>query len=426
MKKIKKVACAVLAGATFLTTGAYAKDNIYAYNKFISTILGPQLGYCDFAASFAGHEAEYENVNDYFSGLISAFYGDVDMDFDNELITVEATGVSVYEADENGIVFLGSIDTELISNYGNSYANVFTVPVGNKQYIGVEKFSSVDTTYMLEFYCLDAETDELVKKVSIEKTVNEDGREENVWANDKTYYSYTLGEGLQTSINPDNYKDSTEAAREALKESGISDVFVASYDRMWFGDEKNNTDGLNDRQISDREKLKNNDDFRISRFNGGFSLKTYIRAKGVRFDEKPVVIFEDYSSIKELAQKPDIVTVVLDGETLQFPTQDPVIKNDTTLVPMRTIFEALNAEVQWIDEGGVQKIVANTASKNISMTINSKDFYVNGEKQEELNEPAQLMNDKTMVPLRAVSESLDCTVDWDGESKTVIIQSKQQ
>ena len=68
---------------------------------------------------------------------------------------------------------------------------------------------------------------------------------------------------------------------------------------------------------------------------------------------------------------------------------------------------------------------AKTADKTITMTINSKEFYVNGEKQPELNEPAQLMNDKTMVPLRAVSESLDCTVEWDQEAKTVIIQSKK-
>ena len=73
----------------------------------------------------------------------------------------------------------------------------------------------------------------------------------------------------------------------------------------------------------------------------------------------------------------------------------------------------------------MQQIIAKTADKTITMTINSKEFYVNGEKQPELNEPAQLMNDKTMVPLRAVSESLDCTVEWDQETKTVIIQSKK-
>lgn len=69
------------------------------------------------------------------------------------------------------------------------------------------------------------------------------------------------------------------------------------------------------------------------------------------------MLFEDYSSLSELSKKPDIVTVVLDGQTLQFPTQDPVIKNDSTLVPMRTIFEALNAEVEWVDENGVQQII---------------------------------------------------------------------
>ena len=407
--KLKKTVSAVLDGAMLLGTSAFAKDNIYAYNKFISTVIGPQVGYCDFAASFAGHENEYDNVNNYFSGLISAFYDDIDMDFDNELITVESNGVSVYQGGENGVTFLGSIDTDLIANYGNSYANVFTIPVGNKKYIGVETFSSVDTTYLLQMYMLDPDTDELQPKVKIEKTVNEDGREENVWANGKTYYSYTLGEGLQT----------------VLTESNIPDAFVASYDRMWFGDDKNNTDNLTQNQISNRDNLKDQDDFRISHIESNASQKTYIRAKGVRFDEKPIVLFEDYSSLSELSKKPDIVTVVLDGQTLQFPTQDPVIKNDSTLVPMRTIFEALNAEVEWVDENGVQQIIAKTADKTITMTINSKEFYVNGEKQPELNEPAQLMNDKTMVPLRAVSESLDCTVEWDQETKTVIIQSKK-
>ena len=48
--KLKKTVSAVLAGAMLLGTSAFAKDNIYAYNKFISTVIGPQVGYCDFAA----------------------------------------------------------------------------------------------------------------------------------------------------------------------------------------------------------------------------------------------------------------------------------------------------------------------------------------------------------------------------------------
>lgn len=88
--KLKKTVSAVLAGAMLLGTSAFAKDNIYAYNKFISTVIGPQVGYCDFAASFAGHENEYDNVNNYFSGLISAFYDDIDMTLTMNLLLLRA------------------------------------------------------------------------------------------------------------------------------------------------------------------------------------------------------------------------------------------------------------------------------------------------------------------------------------------------
>lgn len=421
---LKKTLSAVLAGTMILGTSAFAKDNIYAYNKFISTIIGQQVGYCDFSKSFVGHESEYSNVNEYFSGLISAFYDDIDMDFDNELITVESGAVSVYEASENGVAFLGSIDTDLISNFGDSYANVFTVPVGNKKYIGVETFSSVGTTYSLQLYRLDPETDELENKVKIEKTVNEDGSEETIWANGKTYYSCTKGGGLVSLINPDNYSDSVSAARAALKDTQVTDWFVASYDRMWFGDEVNNIADLTQVQLDKINSVKANDDFRLSHLVDGIEQKTYIRAKGIRLDEKPVVLFEDNSKLSELKIKPDIVTVIMDGLTMQFPIQDPVIIEGTTLVPMRTIFEALGARVDWIDENGFQKIIANTAETNISLTINSKEFFVNGISKQ-LDVPAQLMNDTTMVPLRAVSESLGCGVEWEQETKTVTIQSNK-
>ena len=104
--KLKKTVSAVLAGAMLLGTSAFAKDNIYAYNKFISTVIGPQVGYCDFAASFAGHENEYDNVNNYFSGLISAFYDDIDMDFDNERNTVFAALINRYTAALNSNKFI--------------------------------------------------------------------------------------------------------------------------------------------------------------------------------------------------------------------------------------------------------------------------------------------------------------------------------
>ncbi len=422
-KKIISAAAAGIICVSACVPRAFAKDNIYAYNKFISTVIGPQLGYCDFSASFAGYESEYDNVCDYFSGLISAYYDDIDMDFDNELITVESGSVSVYEAQENGVMFLGEIGTELIANFGASYSNVFTVPVENKKYIGVEVYSSVGASYLLQLYALDPDTDELNMKLEIKKTKNEDEQEENVWADGKTYYSYTNSYGLQTVMNDEGYENVITAARAALAYFGIEDWFPESYNRLCFDDETLALSRLTDNQYAKAEASKNGDDFRISHIISGVTQLSYIRATGLRFSDKPLVMFEDYTPLAELAVKPDIVTVILDGNTLQFPDQDPMIIDDRTLVPMRTIFEALGADVQWIEDNGSQKVIANTAGRNIAMTINSSEYYVNGEKKE-LDVPAQLINDRTLVPLRAVSESLGCQVDWNDDTKTAVITSQ--
>lgn len=399
---MKKAVSAAIAGTMLLGTAAYAKDNIYAYNKFISTILGPQLGYCDFAASFAGHEIDYANVNNYFSGLISAFYDDIDADYDNELITVDTEGVSFYQVEEKGVVFLGSANHELIANYGDSYANVFTVPEGLKRYVGIERYGKTANTYDMNIYELNPDTDELSEVFDIHREDNEDGVEEKVWAGGKTYYSKTVGGGVTTSMNADGYTDITDAAMQAMADVVPNMEMSKS--------------GLNARITGQTAEGQ----YKLNAT--GITEKTYIRATGVRFAEKPIVMFEDNSKLEELKVKPDIVTVTVDGNTLQFPLQDPIIIDGRTLVPMRTIFEALGADVQWIDENGVKSIIASTDSTTINMTIDSDKFYVNGE-EKILDVPAQLINDKTLVPIRAVSESLGCSADWDNETKTVIIKS---
>ncbi len=399
--KLRRSMCAVLSGAVLFGTTAFAKDNIYAYNKFVSTIIGAQNGYCDFSASFAGHESEFDDVNDYFSGLISAFYSDIDGDYDNELVAVDSRGVTVYQAEDKGVTFLGSVDVDLIANFGNSHAYVFTVPTevtgNNKEYIGIELRKEVENSYAMYLYDLNPDTDEFKMIFSAKSESNEDGTEQNVWANNKTYYSYTNGGGIQSSINPGNYESWDAAAWEAVR----------------------NAANLTSESGTHEEGSFKYDGFK----KGTTKTKTHVSATGLRLTDKPVVIFEDDSQLASLAVKPDIVTVTIDGQTLQFPTQDPVIEGEgTTLVPMRTIFEALGADVEWKEEDGVQTIVATTEDKTINMTINSREFFVNGI-QRELDVPAKLMNDKTMVPLRAVSESLGCSVIWNQDTKTVIIQS---
>ncbi len=118
--------------------------------------------------------------------------------------------------------------------------------------------------------------------------------------------------------------------------------------------------------------------------------------------------------------KPSI-KVTLNGEELSFP-QPPVIVNDRTLVPVREIFEALGASVDW--NGATQEVTATKDSKKVKLRIGSNTMIIeNGQTyaEKELDVPAQLINDKTMVPVRAISEAFDCHVDWDEEKQTVKI-----
>lgn len=401
--KLRKIICAALSLVMLTGTAAFAKDNLYAYNKFVSTILSKQSGYCNFSASFAGHENEYDDVNDYFKGLIAAFYDDLDGDYDNELVTVEAHGVSVYRVEEKGVVYLGSVNSDLIANYGDSYSNVFTAHERNKNYVGVEFYGKTANEYHMYLYDLNPETDEFKKILDITREENEDGKDEKVWAGDKTYYSYTNSGGLEATINPSGYASAEDAAYNA-----IADIAPAM---------KVTANELKERM----EGALQGDDCRLKIKD--IKLMAYTRAKGIRFDEKPVVVFEDNSPLNELAKKMDIITVMLDGETLQFPYfLDPIMVGDSTMVPMRTIFEALGAEVEWIDNGETQRIIATKDDVVIEMTIGSNIYYKNGDPCE-LDVPAQLMNDTTMVQLRAVSEALGNYVEWNGEEKKVTISS---
>ena len=117
----------------------------------------------------------------------------------------------------------------------------------------------------------------------------------------------------------------------------------------------------------------------------------------------------------------DNISVYMNGEKLSFE-QPPVIQNDSTLVPFRTIFEQLDMTVQWFGED--RRVTAQRQDIAITLFIDSPVMYVN-DKTVELNTPAIIYNNFTMVPLRAVAEAASAEVDWDGESRTVTITSPE-
>lgn len=113
------------------------------------------------------------------------------------------------------------------------------------------------------------------------------------------------------------------------------------------------------------------------------------------------------------------IKVTLDGQAMDFDVA-PIIQNDRVLVPMRAIFEELHCSVDYTDIDGKQIITAKNDDNTISLEIGSNEMTVNDEKVS-LDTVPVIIDDRTLVPLRAVSEALDCNVDWDGDTKTVAI-----
>ncbi len=117
------------------------------------------------------------------------------------------------------------------------------------------------------------------------------------------------------------------------------------------------------------------------------------------------------------ASAEDEIAVLLRGELLEFDVQPQIIKG-RTLVPMRTIFEELGAMVDW--NGDTKTVTSVREDKTIILTIDSYTMYVNDEAVT-LDVAPCLINGRTMVPARAVSESFNLKVDWDNEWRAVLI-----
>lgn len=98
----------------------------------------------------------------------------------------------------------------------------------------------------------------------------------------------------------------------------------------------------------------------------------------------------------------------------------PVIENDFTLVPMRFLFEQMGAEVQWEEKKQTATVKRN--DDIISFSIDNTSANVNNTVKT-MDVPARLINDKTMIPLRFLSEELGYKVEWDNKTRTAIISN---
>ncbi|WP_445667873.1 stalk domain-containing protein [Paenibacillus sp. FSL H7-0756] len=98
----------------------------------------------------------------------------------------------------------------------------------------------------------------------------------------------------------------------------------------------------------------------------------------------------------------------------------PIVKDGSTYVPIKYVLDAFGGNAVW--DAKTKKIMVLRGAKALDLTVNKKEFVLNGKRQSAEVAP-MILNARTLVPLRLVTEQLGLTVKWEQNTKTVTIES---
>lgn len=112
------------------------------------------------------------------------------------------------------------------------------------------------------------------------------------------------------------------------------------------------------------------------------------------------------------------IPVYIDGKRLYFTDVPPTIISNRLMVPLRAIFEALQAEVAW--DNDTRTITATKGKDTVALTIGQNTAKVNG-KTVKLDAPATIIDGRTLVPLRFSAEAFGAKVTWDAKTESAHI-----
>jgi len=112
------------------------------------------------------------------------------------------------------------------------------------------------------------------------------------------------------------------------------------------------------------------------------------------------------------------IILEINGKKLQNSVMPPIIFDDYTVVPAREVFEEVGSKVSWNKD--TYEVTVDYNDKKVVIKIGSKNATVNGVSKT-MSIPAKIINNKTMIPLRFVSESVGLDVGWDSKTRVASI-----
>jgi hypothetical protein len=113
--------------------------------------------------------------------------------------------------------------------------------------------------------------------------------------------------------------------------------------------------------------------------------------------------------------------VTVNDAPVDFGLDQPLQSERTgrVLVPVRPVIDALGGDVAW--DAASQTATVSYGGHCVVLTIGSQVITVDGQTVV-IDEPAQLIYGRTMLPIRAVIEGIGGEVGWDQIERTVLVR----
>ena len=129
------------------------------------------------------------------------------------------------------------------------------------------------------------------------------------------------------------------------------------------------------------------------------------------------------SGIPTYASAPnDAIQLIVDNKNIT-ELSEPVIENGRVLVPIKFVSDAIGAEVTW--DGDERTVLVKKGDKELLLWIGSRLIQY-GDRGYGVSDVApKIINDRTYVPLRVVSNALSIGIKWDGDTRSVYVDSSE-
>lgn len=132
------------------------------------------------------------------------------------------------------------------------------------------------------------------------------------------------------------------------------------------------------------------------------------------------VCFLCFSTLSQAKDR--AIEVYVNDQVMHFDSGPPFIKEGTTMVPLRFIAEALGVSVSWDADSSTVSVLKEETL--INLTINQNDALVN-DQPKRLTQAPVILNNRTYVPLRFISEKLKKDVEWEPHQRMIFISKNK-